>query len=395
MNDKKHFSHLNAAIDALKQFDNGIPLANWLKKFFATRKQMGSTDRKRVSSLVYAYYRLGRKTKDLELEEAVVKAAFVVGYPFDGFFFTTRPELDNYISKPLNERMDLAFGKVEDKDIFPLTEFISERIDKNAFIRSHLLQSKVFIRTRPDKHYAVTQKLMQHKVAFQEIEKDCLAVEKDKQLDNIIALDKEAVIQDWASQQTGRMLKKIGIADTPMDVWDCCAASGGKSIMAQDILGEINLVVSDIRESILMNLRARFKRADIIKPEVFLMDLGNPINHKAFKKKKFHLVICDAPCTGSGTWNRTPENLTHFMDGELERFVALQQTILGNIASCILDGGYLLYITCSVFQKENEENIRQFLASNSLFISVEESYFEGHEKRACTMYAALLKKDKC
>ena len=75
-------------------------------------------------------------------------------------------------------------------------------------------------------------------------------------IDDIVDLDREAVVQDLNSQRVGELLS--GYPANPggrIRVWDCCAASGGKSIMAKDILRNIDLTVSDVRESILVNLQ--------------------------------------------------------------------------------------------------------------------------------------------
>lgn len=80
-------------------------------------------------------------------------------------------------------------------------------------------------------------------------------------LDEIIEPDKEAVVQDYSSQRVAEFIEVVNAElgrrrqSDGVRVWDCCAASGGKSIMAKDILGNIELTVSDIRESILSNLK--------------------------------------------------------------------------------------------------------------------------------------------
>ena len=69
------------------------------------------------------------------------------------------------------------------------------------------------------------------------------------------------------------------------------------------------------------------------------------------------MIIADVPCTGSGTWGRTPEQLYYFEDRKIEEYASLQKQIVTNVISHLAPGGYFLYITCSVFKKENEEAI--------------------------------------
>ena len=78
-------------------------------------------------------------------------------------------------------------------------------------------------------------------------------------------------MQDFSSQGVGGLL--LPVARGPLYVWDCCAASGGKSIMLYDLDPAIRLTVSDIRESILINLRKRFNEAGIKKYQSFVIYL--------------------------------------------------------------------------------------------------------------------------
>ena len=159
--------------------------------------------------------------------------------------------------------------------------------------------------------------------------------------------------------------------------------------MAKDILGDIDLTVSDIRESILVNLKKRFKEAGIKTSKSFVADLAAskvklPISNSG-------LIICDAPCTGSGTWSRTPEQLYYFDKNEISKYSSLQKQIVSNIIPHLQPGGYFLYITCSVFKKENEEVV-DFIKNNfGLEISRME-LMKGYDKKADTMFAALLQK---
>src|SRR5690606_27157702 len=115
-----------------------------------------------------------------------------------------------------------------------------------------------------------------------------------------------------------------------LSVWDCCAASGGKSILAKDILKNIQLTVSDIRKSILINLEKRFASAGIKAYTAKVADLTDPsFSHSPLAPSErfsragthhsaFDLIICDAPCSGSGTWARTPEQLYNWTEARLD-----------------------------------------------------------------------------
>src|SRR5690606_22553915 len=137
--------------------------------------------------------------------------------------------------------------------------------------------------------------------------------------------------------------------------------SGGKSIMAFDLLDRIRLTVSDVRESILDNLEQRFLTAGIKSYTAFTADLAiarfNP-NDYLSPKTKFDLIIADVPCTGSGTWGRSPEHIRYFDTMQIEKFSLLQKNIVDNAVRLLLPGGAFLYITCSVFKKENEEVVQ-------------------------------------
>jgi 16S rRNA (cytosine967-C5)-methyltransferase len=234
----------------------------------------------------------------------------------------------------------------------------------------------------------VVAALIAASIEYTQVNEHCFAFSNTTSLQNVLALNKEAVIQDFNSQALAELLKVIPTSmETPIQVWDACAASGGKSILAKDILGEIQLTVSDIRASIIANLKKRFDEAGIKRYQSFVADISKP----AIIPQKFDFVICDAPCTGSGTWARTPEQLYFFKEAKVNEFVSLQKNIATNAVNYLKKEGYFLYITCSVFKQENEEIVDYLLAASNLKL-VEKRYFEGFEMKADTMFAALLKK---
>ena len=274
--------------------------------------------------------------------------------------------------------------------LFPFGKELSEGIDPERFASSLLVQPDLFLRIRPGFKEIVIQKLENAGITFKLIGEDTVALPVSTKLENVLTPDKEVVIQDLRSQSVGKFLKRsFEPPPRPIRVWDCCAGSGGKSIMAWDILREIELTVSDIRESILINLKKRFKEAGIIHYTSGLLD-HSPKGLK-LKANSFSLIIADVPCTGSGTWGRTPEQLYYFEKGKIREYVTLQQKIVSDIFPMLSPGGSLLYITCSVFKRENEEMVT-FIKEKFHAEQVRMELLKGYEDKADTLFAALLKK---
>lgn len=230
------------------------------------------------------------------------------------------------------------------------------------------------------------KKLSSANIPFEKLGDHALALANATPVDTVLELDKEAVVQDLSSQQIAAYLERIPVSrfDT-FSVWDCCAASGGKSILAWDVLPPFKLMVSDVRESILHNLVKRFANAGIQSYQQQVIDLTQ--NQSA--NKKYQLIIADVPCSGSGTWGRTPEYLLHFREQELEGYTNRQATILAQVMPALAPGGYLLYITCSVFRCENEERVNWLVNQYPLQV-IHSGIIAGYTQGADTLFAALL-----
>jgi 16S rRNA (cytosine967-C5)-methyltransferase len=264
-------------------------------------------------------------------------------------------------------------------------------IDKELFTVSFLSQPDLFLRIRPGKMGKVISRLTGAGIEFETVNDHCLRFANATALDKIIQLNEDAVIQDYNSQQVLNFLEKnTGYfpVTTTTGAWDCCAASGGKSILLYDVLkGNITLTVSDIRENILFNLVKRLQQAGVKIQDRFIADLSKADSLPG--KKAFPLVICDVPCTGSGTWSRTPEQLVYFNEDSIDRYAERQKKIVSNIIPHLATGGLLFYITCSVFKKENEELVELLQRDHGMELKKKE-LLTGYDKNADSMFAALL-----
>jgi 16S rRNA (cytosine967-C5)-methyltransferase len=203
-------------------------------------------------------------------------------------------------------------------------------------------------------------------------------------VEELFTPDVEVVVQDYSSQRIGALL----VDEVPRRYWDACAASGGKTLLVFDRYPSVEITVSDLRESILRNLEQRFQRAGIKQYTAMTADLQK--SGTGPTRKPFDLVLADVPCTGSGTWSRTPEELYFFDPAKIDVYSERQRKIMDNILPKIQEGGRLVYITCSVFRKENEEML-QYLQSRRGMTVEEGGSIIGYADRADTMFAARLR----
>jgi 16S rRNA (cytosine967-C5)-methyltransferase len=382
-------SYLKTAIQILERYKPDEPFSSFLKKYFAQHKKHGSNDRKQISHLCYCYFRTGKLSlQDISPTERILVGLFLCSDKPNAVLEKLKPEWNRQIELPVKEKLLKLDTSLLIGEVFPWKEELSSGIDHEKFCNSFFIQPNLFLRLRPNHEIAVIQKLINAGISFSNIDRSCLSLLNNSKIENVIELDVEAVVQDMNSQRTIELTRpEIIHHESKIAAWDCCAASGGKSLLLYDIDSNIDLTVSDIRESILVNLKKRFSRAGIKKYKTVIADLTKPFS----QQQLFDVIICDAPCTGSGTWSRTPEQLYFFEEKKIKQYVLLQKKIVYNIIPHLNQNGCLLYITCSVFRKENEEVVN-FITMEFDLKLIKAEILTGYDKKADTMFAALFKK---
>lgn len=378
----RYYSYLNSAERILQRYKGEEPFAIFTRQFFSSEKKYGSRDRKQISQLCYAYFRLGKSFNRRTLRERILIGYFLCSRQSDTLLEALAPEWAAAATKSLEEKLQVLSAEEELVSIFPWREELGEGIDHSLFARSFLIQPDLFVRIRPGQEAARKKAI---EAGGRLCNDHCVAFPNTFSVEDILELDKEAVIQDKNSQAISAYFAS-GKDDKNWQVWDCCAASGGKSILAVDYLPVKKLTVSDIRSSILVNLRKRFERAGIREYNSLVLDLSR--ENYPDRQTRFDWIICDAPCSGSGTWSRTPEQLFFFNSNEMERYATLQKKIVDHALPALRKGGFFLYITCSVFRKENEEVVEHIIRHHSLTL-VQSGYAKGYEEKADTLFAAL------
>lgn len=386
INEKRLAQQLRTFEKILSDYKFDEPLARFLTSYYKLNKQMGSNDRRTASRLLYNYYRLGKSLEDLsgaQLTKLAI-AEFLCNTSSD-FVTFLEPKLVPLLEEDLNMKVTYLENEYQFslQSIFPLITEVSSKIDLDKFLKSHFQQPLLFIRIHNGKEKAVKLGLKAENIPFEEIGSDILSFQNGTQLDRVKAIQGKYEVQDLSSQRTAELFH----AKPNESWWDACAGSGGKSILLKQTVPSLKLLVSDIRDSILRNLDVRFDTAGIKEFRRKIIDLTRDPS-VLIHDEKFDGIVLDVPCSGSGTWGRTPETLTSFSKERLAHYVGLQRQILENIIEHVKPGKPLIYITCSVYERENENQI-EFLQSKGFKLE-EMKYFEGAEHGADTLFAARL-----
>lgn len=146
---------------------------------------------------------------------------------------------------------------------------------------------------------------------------------------------------------------------------DCCAAPGGKSFFAAEKMKNTGQVIScDIYEAKLAKIEQGAQRMGLSNLKVRLQDAS--VFQPEFENRA-HFVLCDVPCSGLGIIRKKPE-IRYKTEKEIADLPALQSRILKNCAQYVKPGGTLVYSTCTVIRRENEDVVTAFLEGNPEFV---------------------------
>jgi len=186
---------------------------------------------------------------------------------------------------------------------------------------------------------------------------DCLHLDKARRLDGM-----DLFLDGWVeAQDEGSQLAALLVDARPgMRVLDLCAGAGGKSLALAAIMdnqGEITADDSDARRLDRLGPRAYRAGAKIIR-------IARPTG-------LYDRVLIDAPCSGSGTWRRSPDARWRLSPDKLAGYLRAQASLLARAADAVRPGGRLVYVTCSWLIAENSDQVATFLSARPDFFAVD------------------------
>jgi 16S rRNA (cytosine967-C5)-methyltransferase len=183
--------------------------------------------------------------------------------------------------------------------------------------------------------------------------------EFDQQEPSEPSLFVDALVEGLWIDDGSRMVAETTAAsmDQPMRIWDCCAAPGGKTQVLGARHPGAEVLATDVSPGRLKGMAER------LGPDSRVRTLVADASALPESEGNFDLILCDAPCSGTGTLGRNPEIRHRLKVSDLARQVERQRSLLASVAGRLKPGGRLVYSTCSLEPEENERVVEAVLAA--------------------------------
>lgn len=167
----------------------------------------------------------------------------------------------------------------------------------------------------------------------------------------------EALRRGWVRIQDEGSQLVAELAGRGSRILDTCAAPGGKTAILAERNHEAAITAMDASRRRLDAMRRSFaaSRVDFAVQDAAEMELS----------RRYDLILCDVPCTGTGTMGRNPEIRFRVTEKEIARQHKRQAAILARALEALAPGGRLVYSTCSMEPEENEDIVAECLRLNA------------------------------
>jgi 16S rRNA (cytosine967-C5)-methyltransferase len=381
-------ARLQAAIDILELIEDGIeklgsPADVLASKYFRQRRFIGSKDRRAVSAFVYGTlrergYHLWRlEHVGLASTARNLFASYLAKHEPDSLalFGADEPHAPTAFDAGERELL-IALASNADEGVVPYSATLElpdimvpafqERFgDQLTDAMMALNQTAPFdLRLNPvHADNEVINNLHKNLEGIEKSEYSPIGY-RSKLRPNITATDLiqsgKVEVQDEAAQLACYLTE----VKPDMQVVDLCAGAGGKSLLLAALMNNTGTIHAfDIIGKRLGELSKRAARASVtsIAPKTIPASGKARMDGLVKLKAKADRVIIDAPCTGTGTWRRNPDQRWRLREDSVDAFSEVQLSLLNEGSEMVKPGGRLVYMTCSVLKAENEAVVEKFI----------------------------------
>ena len=400
-----HRNLVYTVIDSIRDiFNEGVYADKAVEKALKRDKRWGSRDRKFVAETIYEIVRWKRLYSEIaEVKEPFDRnnlwRLFSVWCVLKGIALPDWNQIEPTPSRRIKGKFD------ELSKIRKFRESIPDWIDEVAVselgeelwtkeLAALNKQAEVILRTNTlNTTKEELQKKLQDESIFTEFipnHSDALRlVERANVFRTEVFKKGYFEVQDASSQLVAEYLDVA----PGMKVIDTCAGAGGKTLhLASFMKNKGQIIAMDIYESKLKKLKIRARRNKVHNIDTRVIDSTKPIKKLYNKADR---VLIDAPCSGIGVLRRNPDSKWKLQPEFLDNIKKIQQDILQKYSKMVKSGGKLVYATCSVLPSENQNQITEFLASESGkdFKLIKDNKVFAHTSGFDGFYMALLEKN--
>ena len=399
-----HRNLVYTVIDSIRDiFNEGVYADKAVEKALKRDKRWGSRDRKFVAETIYEIVRWKRLYAEIaEVKEPFDRnnlwRLFSVWCVLKGIALPDWNQIEPTPSRRIKGKFD------ELSKIRKFRESIPDWIDEVAVselgeelwtkeLAALNKQAEVILRTNTlNTTKEALQKELQDESIFTEFipnHSDALRlVERANVFRTEVFKKGYFEVQDASSQLVAEYLDVA----PGMKVIDTCAGAGGKTLhLASFMKNKGQIIAMDIYESKLKKLKIRARRNKVHNIDTRVIDSTKPIKKLYNKADR---VLIDAPCSGIGVLRRNPDSKWKLQPEFLDNIKKVQQDILQKYSKMVKSGGKLVYATCSVLPSENQNQITEFLTSESGkdFKLIKDNKVFAHTSGFDGFYMALLEK---
>lgn len=165
------------------------------------------------------------------------------------------------------------------------------------------------------------------------------------------------------------LLAELRPREWPVPIWDACAGRGGKTTALAELV-DGPVWASDLSREKIKGLHAELKRLLMHTVPAFVHDAAvSPC-----LRRHPGTVLVDVPCSGLGVLSRRPDIKHKRTPKEIERLTRIQRDMLNSCSKAVPDGGWMVYVTCTLNPAENEDAIQEFLSGAGRSFRLERSF---------------------
>lgn len=385
----RYGGQVQAAIDLYNEIGRkASPADKCMATYFRNHRYIGSKDKGIISGIIYGMMRRMAEVDYLiesQKGDKSYRLRVLVYLLLDGGSKQTITNIcsgDTYAPKPLNKEetrviKGIDFGALKNapeyvKLNFPkwlrysLTQSFGDKLFNVMTAMNEQATTDIRVNTLKTTREALKESLRVDGVHMEETKYSPLGLrmEDRKSVFSTKAFNNgEFEMQDEGSQ----LIAAFTGVEPGMKVVDFCAGAGGKTLaLAAKMNNKGTIHACDVNERRLGEMGKRLKRAGVNNVREKLLVTENDKWVKRNKETQ-DVVLIDAPCSGSGTWRRSPDSRWKLTQESLAELNEIQARVLQSASRMAKVGGRVVYATCSVLGEENEQQVEAFLKENENF----------------------------